>query len=207
MSNFATRTDSARQIVAGLLAENQSAFEDLYLELISLKYLFQRHLGPDNALDLYHDLIIDLAASIRGGQLRHPEALYGYATVIARRKINNIWAERQRITYLSEGGWSLLRDSSVHTERNYRAAEERNIALEILKAMPARDRNVLVKFYLEEQTAEEICRDQNLTATQFRLIKSRAKLRFKELCAARVVRRMPPTIAQAPVNCLQQKLA
>ena len=32
-----------------------------------------------------------------------------------------------------------------------------------------------------EQSAEDICRDLNLTETQFRLIKSRAKARFGEL--------------------------
>ena len=48
-------------------------------------------------------------------------------------------------------------------------------------SLPKRDREVLVRFYLQEQTAEEICRDLNLTETQFRLIKSRAKARFGEL--------------------------
>ena len=40
---------------------------------------------------------------------------------------------------------------------------------------------MLVRFYLQEQTAEEICHDLHLTETQFRLIKSRAKARYGEL--------------------------
>jgi hypothetical protein len=37
---------------------------------------------------------------------------------------------------------------------------------------------VLIRFYLDEQTPDVICRDMGLTETQFRLIKSRAKARF-----------------------------
>jgi hypothetical protein len=37
---------------------------------------------------------------------------------------------------------------------------------------------VLSRFYLFEQPQEQICAEMNLTATQFRLLKSRAKTRF-----------------------------
>ena len=43
--------------------------------------------------------------------------------------------------------------------------------------------------YLQEQTAEEICRDLALTETQFRLIKSRAKARYGELGRRRFAKR------------------
>ena len=38
-----------------------------------------------------------------------------------------------------------------------------------------------MRFYLREQTPEEICDEMGLTETQFRLLKSRAKARFAEL--------------------------
>jgi RNA polymerase sigma-70 factor (ECF subfamily) len=44
-----------------------------------------------------------------------------------------------------------------------------------------RDREILTRFYLDEQTQEQICGEMNLTETQFRLLKSRAKARFGEL--------------------------
>jgi len=51
----------------------------------------------------------------------------------------------------------------------------------ILRSLPDRDREILTRFYLDEQTQEQICEDMNLTETQFRLLKSRAKARFGEL--------------------------
>ena len=202
MSPSTTRTDSARQIVDGLLAGNQSAFAVLYCELKSLRYFFQLRLGPDDAQDLYHDLIMDLAASIVRGQLRSSDALYAYATVMARRKVSDVRAKRQKIAVPPDGGWSLLRDGSANTEENYRAVEQRDIALRILRAMPARHCEVLVRFYFEEQTVEQICGDLDLTETQFRLIKSRAKQRFTELCAGTCASRKPPTQAEAIINSL-----
>jgi RNA polymerase sigma-70 factor, ECF subfamily len=53
--------------------------------------------------------------------------------------------------------------------------------MRILRSIGKRDREVLIRFYLEEQTPERICREMGLTETQFRLIKSRAKARFGEL--------------------------
>jgi RNA polymerase sigma-70 factor, ECF subfamily len=38
-----------------------------------------------------------------------------------------------------------------------------------------------VRFYLNEEPQEQICREMALTETQFRLLKSRAKARFGEI--------------------------
>jgi hypothetical protein len=55
--------------------------------------------------------------------------------------------------------------------------------------MPARDREVLTRFYLQEQTVSQIAEEMSITETQFRLIKSRAKARFSELGRKMLLRR------------------
>jgi len=57
---------------------------------------------------------------------------------------------------------------------------------EVLRGLSAKDRRVLVGFYLQEQTQEQICRDMDLSETQFRMLKWRAKAHFAELCQARI---------------------
>jgi DNA-directed RNA polymerase specialized sigma24 family protein len=64
--------------------------------------------------------------------------------------------------------------------------------MRVLNGLSPRDREVLVRFYLREQSAEEICRELGLTETQFRLIKSRAKARYGKLGQ----RRMAPRATQ-----------
>ena len=82
-----------------------------------------------------------------------------------------------------------LSDHQPDPERRVIEQEGQDVALRMLNSLPKRDREVLVRFYLQEQTAEEICRDLNLTETQFRLIKSRAKARYGELGKRRFSKR------------------
>ncbi|MGH9581599.1 MAG: sigma factor-like helix-turn-helix DNA-binding protein, partial [Bryobacteraceae bacterium] len=51
----------------------------------------------------------------------------------------------------------------------------------VLACLSQRDRDILVRFYLQEQPQEQICREMSLTETQFRLLKSRAKAKFGEI--------------------------
>jgi RNA polymerase sigma-70 factor (ECF subfamily) len=53
--------------------------------------------------------------------------------------------------------------------------------LEVLRSLSERDREILTRFYLDEQSQETICREMDLSETQFRLLKSRAKARFGEV--------------------------
>jgi hypothetical protein len=60
-------------------------------------------------------------------------------------------------------------------------ARNKSFAMHILKALSPRDREVLTRFYVKGQTAQEIKEAMDLTETQFRLIKSRAKKQFAQL--------------------------
>jgi DNA-directed RNA polymerase specialized sigma24 family protein len=60
---------------------------------------------------------------------------------------------------------------------------------EVLRSLSRRDRDILTRFYLHEQSPEEICQDMGLSETQFRLLKSRAKARFGEMGKKKLVKR------------------
>jgi RNA polymerase sigma factor (sigma-70 family) len=69
-------------------------------------------------------------------------------------------------------------DRRLNPEEN--TACEQRIALmyETLQQLPPRDREILIRYYLYEETRDEICQRMGLTETQFRLFKSRAKARL-----------------------------
>ena len=48
----------------------------------------------------------------------------------------------------------------------------------VLRAMSPRDREILRRFYLDEQTEEQICGEMELNPVQFKLLKLRAAARF-----------------------------
>ena len=71
-----------------------------------------------------------------------------------------------------------------------RAAAHQNAAImkQVLRKMSARDREVLTRFYLREESPERIREEMGLTETQFNLLKSRAKARLTELVQRKLAR-------------------
>ena len=53
-----------------------------------------------------------------------------------------------------------------------------DVTTRILTAMSRRDREALMRFYLDRQPEEQIEADLGLTETEFQLIKSRARARY-----------------------------
>ncbi|MDQ6708268.1 MAG: hypothetical protein M3Z85_20105 [Acidobacteriota bacterium] len=68
--------------------------------------------------------------------------------------------------------------------------EHEEIAGKVLKGISKRDREILTRFYIAEQSQDEICTQMKLTETQFRLLKSRAKARFGEMGKRKIGRRV-----------------
>jgi len=59
--------------------------------------------------------------------------------------------------------------------------EREEVVNRVLAELSDRDREVLIRFYLKDQSPSRICVEMELTETQFRLMKSRAKARCGEL--------------------------
>jgi DNA-directed RNA polymerase specialized sigma24 family protein len=75
-----------------------------------------------------------------------------------------------------------LSDPAEDTETSLARKELRTIAHRVLQSMPVQQREVLIRFYIHEQRPEEIQEAVGITRTQFRVVKSRAKARFADLC-------------------------
>jgi len=170
-----------------------SGMEELYQVFSKgIRFYLCRQLGPQDLDDKVHDIFLIITKSIQNGDLREPERLMGYVRTIVRRQvaahINSMVQARRNQTDLDFG--TALTDYHPNPER--RIIEEQNLklAMRILSSLHKREREVLIRFYLQEQTPGEICRDMDLTETQFRLIKSRAKARFGELGRRRLALRV-----------------
>jgi len=74
-----------------------------------------------------------------------------------------------------------IADPSGNPEERAIFQERDNVIRKVLNELAPRDREILTRFYLLEQGQDQICAEMDLTETQFRLLKSRAKSRFGEL--------------------------
>ena len=178
-------------LVGQITAGEAAGFEKLYNEFRLIRFYFYRHVGSTNGDDLYHEFIIALFQQIRGGALREPERLAGYARVVASRMLalqikRNVFLRSRECS--AEEDFRMLSDSPTPEAAAIRR-ENVAIATRILMTLPKRDREVLIRFYAKEQGPEDIQRDLHLTETQYRLIKSRAKTRFAELVQSRLAGR------------------
>ncbi len=68
------------------------------------------------------------------------------------------------------------------------AQEQQELVRSVLRRMSARYREILTRFYLDEQPQEQICQEMGLSDTQFRLLKSRTKARLGKLGKRRLDR-------------------
>lgn len=179
-------------LVERIRSGDPSGMQELYQVFSKgIRFFLCRQLGPQDLDDKVHDIFLIITQSIQRGDLREPERLMGYVRTIVRRQvaahIENAVQTRRNQAELEFG--MTLSDHHPDPERQLIAKQNTELALSILNSLPPRDREVLIRFYLKEQTPAAICREMELTETQFRLTKSRAKARFGELGKARFARR------------------
>jgi RNA polymerase sigma-70 factor (ECF subfamily) len=171
-------------VVERIRRDDPTGMEELYQVFSKgVRFFLYRQLGPRDLDDKVHDVFLIVAQSIRKGDLREPERLMGYVRTVVRRQvaahIEDVVQERRNQTDLE--GTLVLSDHKPNPERGAIEHQNEELAMRVLNSIGKRDREVLIRFYLDEQTPEQICQAMKLTETQFRLIKSRAKARFGEL--------------------------
>jgi RNA polymerase sigma-70 factor, ECF subfamily len=171
-------------LVEKIRAGNPDGMQELYQIFgRGVRIYLCRQLGMQDLDDKVHDTFLIVVQAIKNGDLREPDRLMGFVRTIARRLVAghiDQMVHRRRDNVAVESGVAIS-DKNSTPEQSVIDREKVDIMLEVLREMSARDRDVLTRFYLYEQSQELICREMKLSSTQFRLLKSRAKARFAEL--------------------------
>jgi RNA polymerase sigma factor (sigma-70 family) len=156
---------------------------ELYSRISTPIFFFlRRRMSVEQAEDRTHDVFLILIDAIRGGRIQNPAAFPGYAVMVARRQA---FAQFRRSSRFPEANEEALHTLSADTRHDpYSILEESECNVLIQKAfasLNSRQREVLDRFYVLEESKEKICGEMKLTQTQYRLLKSRAKARFGEV--------------------------
>jgi RNA polymerase sigma-70 factor, ECF subfamily len=159
----------------------ESAILELYLVFTrKIKYLMRRMLGDEELEDRLHDTFILVIGCIQRGEVREPERLMGFIRAVVqhqtymyldhtiRRRANSCLDERTI-------------DERSSPEKLFTERQRAEFARSTMARMKPKDREILTRFYIHEQKEPQIRREMNLTETQYRLLKSRAKDRFGRL--------------------------
>jgi RNA polymerase sigma-70 factor, ECF subfamily len=178
--------------------------EELY-QLFSkgLRFYFCRQIGPQDLEDRLHDVFVLVVEAIRGGEIREPARLMGFVRTVGRRQVSAHIDRvvRARATETSVESQSRMIDGGTGPEQAAIFREREDLLKMVLSELSCRDREILTRFYLKEQSESEVCSEMVLTESQFRLLKSRAKNRFGELGKKKLVgQRLASAFVRAPAH-------
>jgi RNA polymerase sigma-70 factor (ECF subfamily) len=164
---------------------DSAAMEELYgIFAKGIRYFLLRNLGPEDLDDKVHDCFLIVAQAIKNGDLREPERLMGYVRTVVKRQIAgsiDIAVQQRRTRVEFDDTLFSVSDWRDNPETTVMARQRAEIARRVLNGVSRRDREILNRFYVLEQSQEQICGEMGLSYNQFRLLKSRAKARFGEL--------------------------
>jgi RNA polymerase sigma-70 factor (ECF subfamily) len=157
-------------------------------EYVGLRLLIARKAeDPQLGADLLNEAICTAWEKWQNGQIARPRQIAGYVFQVAmnllrnhRRAMGVRPEKRASAGALDEvTGGSEPRDEVIESEL---AARVKTLIREMGSE---RDRAVLIRFYLDEEDKEIICRDLNLTPLQFDKVLHRARRRLRELLETR----------------------
>jgi RNA polymerase sigma-70 factor (ECF subfamily) len=180
------------ELVGRIRDGDESGVECLYAQLSSgVRRRLYRNMGPQAAEDRLHEIVVVVLEAIHRGELREPGRLMGFVRTIARRKVaaEIRSAIRRRRWLVTVQDLERTPGTAASPETRMARIESAEQIGKLLRSLKPRDRLILIRFYLDEHTPDQICRELGLSRTQFRLGKSRALARCLELASAAAIRR------------------
>src|SRR4051812_17965711 len=172
------------QLVERIRFSQTDGMAELY-DLFSkgVRFYLCRQLGIQELDDKVHDIFVVVVQAIRRGELREPERLMGFVRTIVRRQVaaHIDKAVQTRREQADVDATVRIADPRGNPEEAAIFRQRNELIQRVLSELSERDREILTRFYLQEQGQTQICEEMDLSETQFRLLKSRAKARFGEL--------------------------
>jgi RNA polymerase sigma-70 factor, ECF subfamily len=138
---------------------------------------------PHVAADLLNEAVVTTWTKWQAGKIERPDQIAGYVLQVTMNLLRN---RRRAVGERPEKRADAAKLQELASEGEPAdEAMEREIAVQVknvIREMPSqRDRSILVRFYLDEEDKETICRDMGLSPLQFDKILHRARGRLRKL--------------------------
>ncbi len=163
--------------------------EAVYRDYPGLKALILRRVrDPELAADILQDAAVTTLEKLRAGVIAHPDGVGGYLYRVALNHLRN-YRRKDRAAVSSADALEELADSDGEPPWNeLMRLQWAQLARRTLDELPtARDREVLVRFYLHDEEKDQICASLQLSTTHFNRVVFRARNRFRALLEERGV--------------------
>ena len=177
--------DAAVDLVARIATGDPRAEErvvELYGRAVAL--ILDRHTnGRPEAEDLFQDTFRVALEKLRRGELREPEKLPGFLAGIARSlAIEHYRKATRRKTDPDSEALLAVPASGAGQLGQLLDRENAGLVRQVIRELgTARDREILLRFYIAEEDKDRIAADYGMTSLQFNRVLHRARQRYREI--------------------------
>ena len=138
------------------------------------------------AADILQDAVVTALQKLRAGEISDRAQLDGYVYRVALNHFRNHLRKDKSHVSDRDAPAALADTAARELPESLGQAQWARVAKQLLNEIrPARDRELLVRFYLNEESKEQICEDFGLSDLHFNRVLFRARSRFKELLRRR----------------------
>jgi RNA polymerase sigma-70 factor, ECF subfamily len=172
------------------VADPVSYLTAVYRDFPGLRALILRRVrDPEVAADILQDAAVTTLEKLRSGEITHPENLGGYLYRVALNHLRN-HRRKDRSAISSADGLEELPSPGSDAHGDVGGRQWALAARRMLEEMPvARDREILVRFYLDDEDKDAICRALQLSEDHFNRVIFRARNRFRDFIEHRGFRK------------------
>jgi RNA polymerase sigma-70 factor, ECF subfamily len=159
----------------------------VYRDYPGLRALILRRVrDPETAADILQDAAVTTLEKLRVGEIAHVENVGGYLYRVALNHLRNHRRKDRGPVSSSDELESLAQPDADPEWRSVGHPEWAAAARRMLEEMPtSRDRDLLVRFYLDDEDKQTICVALGLSDEHFNRVIFRARSRFRVLLERR----------------------
>lgn len=143
-----------------------------------LKIMLNRKCSPDIAEDVFQETWRVAIEKVRNGDLRQPDRLPAFIHQIARNQV--VMYFRKNSDTQEAPSENDLVAPGPNPEQAYETNQQQKYVRDLIEQLDTpRDREILTRYYVNDEDKEDICIDLNLTSQHFNRVIYRAKTRIK----------------------------
>jgi RNA polymerase sigma-70 factor, ECF subfamily len=167
----------------GRIGDQAQVTRELFANMAGLRHKLARITrNPELAADMLQDAIVTALQKLNAGELSARRELDGFVYRVALNHLRN-HQRKDKSLVSDQNAAAELPDPRNHCmTESLQSAQWARVTRELLlEVKPMRDRELLVRFYLHEESKEELCELFGLSNLHFNRVIFRARERFREL--------------------------
>ena len=179
--------------VGGVACLGEDAISDEFVRqhYAGLQALLQRRIGDANvAAEMLNEAVVTAIRHTREGRVAQPERLAGYVFRVAMNLYRNYRREFDNRSELRAGSDAIEQLPNGGAGGDGLESKVVQQVRAIVSSLPtARDREIVTRFYLDEEDKEDICESLGLSPLHFDKVIFRARQRLRSLIEQRGFRK------------------